>query len=312
MPKHYLRPIEEVAFAHPAERLVASILSFYRVRWVYEPTVFPLTHDERGAPTVEMTPDFYLPDHRLYLELTVMRQALVTKKNRKLRQLRERYPTLDVRILYRRDIERLVHACLPVPQDERAELGAPLLQPAAIAARIDELAVEVTTALSGGEQNRLPPILLAAGEGSLTFHAALGSAIRGSGAQFELDQVATSRPRGVPATGQVRITRKPGLPLTGRDVILVADVASSGLTLNWLRTWVARHGARSVRTCVLLDRESARLIDVPIDFRGFTAPDRPLAGFGLVRFPRYRNLNWIAPVSLPAFPPLFEADGAEG
>ncbi len=53
------------------------------------------------------TPDFYLPEQDLYVEVTVMKQALVTRKNRKLRKLRERYPDIRIKLFYRRDIERL-------------------------------------------------------------------------------------------------------------------------------------------------------------------------------------------------------------
>ena len=52
-------------------------------------------------------PDFYLPDHDVYLELTTMRQSLVTRKNRKIRKLRERYPDVKVKLFYKRDFERL-------------------------------------------------------------------------------------------------------------------------------------------------------------------------------------------------------------
>ena len=60
-----------------------------------------------GNPRAAFTPDFYLSDHDLYLEVTTLRQSLVTRKNRKVRQLREQQPDIQVRILYQRDIERL-------------------------------------------------------------------------------------------------------------------------------------------------------------------------------------------------------------
>ncbi|HET8872629.1 MAG TPA: hypothetical protein VFM83_02990, partial [Gaiellaceae bacterium] len=63
--------------------------------------------DADGRIVEAFTPDFYLPEQDLYLELTVMKQSLVTRKNRKLRKLRERYPEVNVKLFYRRDIERL-------------------------------------------------------------------------------------------------------------------------------------------------------------------------------------------------------------
>ncbi len=97
----------ETAFAHPSEEHFSRILSFYRVRWEYEPHTFVLERDERGEPVESFTPDFWLPDLGTYIELTTMRQCLVTRKNRKLRRFRERYPQQHVRVLYRRDVASL-------------------------------------------------------------------------------------------------------------------------------------------------------------------------------------------------------------
>jgi hypoxanthine phosphoribosyltransferase len=86
---------------------VARLLDFYGVAWAYEPRTFELAWDERGRCTSAFTPDFHLPEHDLYLEVTTLRQNLVTTKNRKLRQLRELHPEVRVKILYRRDVEGL-------------------------------------------------------------------------------------------------------------------------------------------------------------------------------------------------------------
>ena len=55
------------------------------------------------------TPDFYLPEQDLYLEVTVMKQSLVTRKNRKIRKLREKYPEIKIKLFTRRDFDRLAH-----------------------------------------------------------------------------------------------------------------------------------------------------------------------------------------------------------
>src|SRR5438874_6588318 len=90
-----------VEFAHPSEQEFARFLDYYRIRWMYEPVSFPIAWE--GTRVAEMfTPDFYLPEHDLYIELTTMKQSLVTPKNRKLRMVRELYPELNVRLLYRR------------------------------------------------------------------------------------------------------------------------------------------------------------------------------------------------------------------
>jgi hypothetical protein len=73
---------------------------------MYEPRTFVL-EEEDGRVTEAFTPDFYLPDQDLYVELTVMKQSLVTRKNRKLRKLRQLYPDVKIKLFYKRDLERL-------------------------------------------------------------------------------------------------------------------------------------------------------------------------------------------------------------
>jgi hypothetical protein len=98
---------EAPRFANDAERECAKVLDFYRVSWDYEPRTFVLEQDEDGRVTEAFTPDFYLPELDLFLEITVMKQRLVTRKNRKLRKLRQRYPEVHAKLFYKRDIERL-------------------------------------------------------------------------------------------------------------------------------------------------------------------------------------------------------------
>ncbi len=83
------------------------MLDFYGIRWDYEPTTFVLDRDEEGRVRSAFTPDFYLPEQDLYVEVTVMKQSLVTRKNRKLREIKRLYPDVNVKLFYRRDIERL-------------------------------------------------------------------------------------------------------------------------------------------------------------------------------------------------------------
>jgi hypoxanthine phosphoribosyltransferase len=95
------------AFANEAELACARVLDYYGVPWQYEPRTFVLEEDEEGRVVEAFTPDFYLPEQDLYVEITVMKQSLVTRKNRKLRRLRERYPDVNVKLFYKRDIARL-------------------------------------------------------------------------------------------------------------------------------------------------------------------------------------------------------------
>ena len=95
-------------FAHASEAEMSRILDFYAVRWEYEPHTFPILWNLEGDVVESFSPDFYLPDLDLYLELTTLRQKLVRKKNRKLRRLRELYPDLNIKLFYARDFRALM------------------------------------------------------------------------------------------------------------------------------------------------------------------------------------------------------------
>jgi hypothetical protein len=94
-------------FVNQAEEECARILDFYGLRWEYEPRSFVLEEDDEGRVLEAFTPDFYLPEQDLYLEVTVMKQSLITRKNRKIRKLRARYPDVKIKLFTRRDFERL-------------------------------------------------------------------------------------------------------------------------------------------------------------------------------------------------------------
>ncbi len=95
-------------FAHSSELDFARFLDFYQIEWRYEPACFPLERDEQGRVTESFTPDFYLPRFDLYIEMTTMKQKLVTRKNRKIKRMWQLYPELKVKILYGRDYRRLL------------------------------------------------------------------------------------------------------------------------------------------------------------------------------------------------------------
>jgi len=98
----------EPVFAHASEAEMARILDFYAVRWEYEPHTFPILWTIDGDVAESFSPDFFLPDLDLYLEMTTLRQKLVRKKNRKLRRLRELYPGMNVKLFYARDFRALM------------------------------------------------------------------------------------------------------------------------------------------------------------------------------------------------------------
>jgi hypothetical protein len=99
---------DRVPFANLSEEEFARILDFYQIEWQYEPKNFPLDWNGSGQVTESFTPDFYLPQFDLYIELTTLKQDLVTKKNRKIRRLRELYPTVNLKVFYGRDYRKLL------------------------------------------------------------------------------------------------------------------------------------------------------------------------------------------------------------
>jgi hypothetical protein len=107
-----------VRFAHPSERLFAALLDLNGERWEYEPVEFALRWDEQGSPVSGFRPDFWLPERGLFIELTTADQRLVTRKNGKVRRMRELYPEFPVLVVYQRDFLALLasHGLeLPVP-----------------------------------------------------------------------------------------------------------------------------------------------------------------------------------------------------
>jgi cytidylate kinase len=95
-------------FKHPAEQEFARILDMYQIQWRYEPKTFPIEWDAEGNVTLAFSPDFYLPNFNTYLELTTMNQKYVTMKNKKARRLKELYPGVNVKIVYKKDFLSLV------------------------------------------------------------------------------------------------------------------------------------------------------------------------------------------------------------
>lgn len=118
--KNGLIVVNGIEFHHQSEAEFASLLTYYGIEWLYEPHQFPLQwRDDR---VIEMfTPDFYLVEYDFYIELTTMRQSLVRRKNRKLRLLRALYPEINIKLLYRRDYNRLLERFGIKPEEAELE-----------------------------------------------------------------------------------------------------------------------------------------------------------------------------------------------
>lgn len=95
-------------FSHSTEAIFARILDFYGITWQYEPRTFPLEWDSDGNPIVAFTPDFYLPEQDLYIEVTTLRPKLSTHKNRKLRLMKTLYPEINIKLFKRKEMRELM------------------------------------------------------------------------------------------------------------------------------------------------------------------------------------------------------------
>jgi hypoxanthine-guanine phosphoribosyltransferase len=302
LPWNLSRPGRVDRFAHPVEAEFGRILAFYGVRWVYEPTNFVLRWTADGRPAESFTPDFYLPAHRLYIELTTMRQPLVTRKNRKLRRLREVFPGIRVKLLYRRDLERLLRSYDEhVDRPAAGKIGSIVATERQLAVRVTELVDGIISAEIGscGAQAGVEPpfTLLTIEPAARTFAARL---------RVELEQrgVAVDVADGVIAHYGRNCHRKtagfaqaPRIKLAGRPVLLVTDMVSTGLSAGFVLDWVRRQGARSFGVCTLFDRPRARLIDLQPRFAAFDAPDDPIAGFGLGQDSELAALPYVATIT---------------
>jgi hypothetical protein len=99
---------DNIIFAHASEKELAKILDFYEIKWEYEPRTFAVEFNSGGDPIQSFTPDFYLQDMDLYIELTTLNQKLVTKKNRKIKRLKELYPDINIKLFYKKDYNSLL------------------------------------------------------------------------------------------------------------------------------------------------------------------------------------------------------------
>ena len=285
-----LRQARSVTFAHPSEEEFARILVFYNMEWVYEPRSFPLRW--QGERVTEMfTPDFYLPGLDLYVELTTLKQSLVTEKNRKLRHLRELYPEVKITLLYKDDYDRLLakYGCGPLAQTRARGISRVLYSATDIDSRVRALAEQISK-----DYAHRRPILVGVQRGFLCFMADL---IRQIAIPLDLDFMAISYYSGGD-NSVVKITKDMDLNVVGRHVIMVEDIVDTGITLNCILNHLRARGPASLAVCTLLDRRVRRIVDVPLDYVGFEVPDEFVVGYGLDYREEYRNLPFIGVPSI--------------
>lgn len=161
-----------------------------------------------------------------------------------------------------------------------------LLDADTISSRVAELGAELTSDYADRD-----PVLVSVLKGSLIFLADLMRAME-MPVSIDLMEV-SSYGAGTETSGQVRILKDLSASIEGRHVIVVEDIIDTGLTLNYLLKYLADKGPASISIVCLLDKPARRLAEIPIDYRGFTVPDRFVIGYGLDFDERYRNLPYI-------------------
>jgi hypoxanthine phosphoribosyltransferase len=279
----------EIAFAHPVEAEFARLLDFYRIAWRYEPTAFPLAR-QGDRVTEAFRPDFYLPERDLYVELTTVRQRLIDRKRRKLRRFRELYPAIDVVLLSRADFSELLgrfgYGAVEISALPEGDIERILYSPGEIAARVAALGAQISADYAGRSL-----LLVGLLKGVTFFMADLARAVT---RPLAVDFLAVARPGfDGGAEGAARIVRDLDVDVRGQHVLLIEDIANTGLTLDFVRRELLSRRPASLEICLLFDKRERRLVDVPVRYAGFAIPNAWVVGYGLDYRELYRNLPFL-------------------
>ena len=170
----------------------------------------------------------------------------------------------------------------------------PLFSAEEIARRIDVLARDIAAC------DLHDPLIVAVLKGSFIFAADLIRALHAHGLEPEIDFIFLGSYGAGTTGGEVKILRDVESDFQGRDVVIVDDILDSGRTLAFAKARLAARGARSVKSCILLDKTVPRAVDVQADFTGFACPDEFVVGYGMDRAHRYRELPFIGVVEMDA------------
>ncbi|NOZ24787.1 MAG: hypoxanthine phosphoribosyltransferase [Nitrospirae bacterium] len=165
-------------------------------------------------------------------------------------------------------------------------VGKPFLTEEEIQAKVRELAGRISRDYEGRE-----PLMVGLLKGAFMFFSDLVRHIR---VPLTIDFITASSYAKADTTGEVKIHCDMREEIEDRDVILVEDIVDTGITLNYLRERMLTRTPRSLKICALLDKKERRIVDVPVDYRGFEIPNEYVVGYGLDYDNKYRNLPYIA------------------
>ncbi len=151
-----------------------------------------------------------------------------------------------------------------------------------IARRVSELAIEITSDVPSDDV-----VVIAVLKGSVIFLKDLMEKLPHT---YTADFLALTR---FGRDGRVSVAMDVSVPLEGRDVLLVLEIVDTGLTLATIRKMMLTRQVRSLRTVTLIDKAPRRIVDVPLEYRGFEVGDEYLLGYGMDWEGRYRNIASI-------------------
>ncbi len=232
------------------------------------------------------SPDFYLPALDLYVELTTMKQKLITHKNRKIRQLQELYPDINITLMNKTNYDTLLakYGVGPLGQASAHGIKKVLYSQE----QIDEAVSEIATRISSDYDGKRP-VFLGVQRGFICFIADL---IRRINIPLDIDFMAISHYLG-DDTNTVKITKDIDLDIKGRHVLLIEDIIDTGMTLSLILRHLKKRSPASLEVCTLLDRKTRRIADIAIRYTGFSVEDEFVVGYGLDYKEEYRNLPFI-------------------
>ena len=282
LPPSSLRPS---SFSHPSEAEFARLLDFYRIEWLYEPRSFPISWQDSKV-TEMFTPDFYLPELDLYIELTTLKQSLITEKNRKLRLVKELYSDVNIKLLNKSDYMKLLakYGYGPLGATKVEGINRVLFSHTQIQRRVRSIAKQISLDYTGKQL-----VLVGVLKGVLCFMSDLMQHIS---LPLTLELMAISY-YGSDSEPAVKITKDLDTTITDKHVLMVEDIVDTGMTLNYVLNHLSAHNPSSLNVCTLLDKRVRRIIDVPLDYIGFEIPDEFIVGYGLDYLGEYRNLPFI-------------------
>ena len=171
--------------------------------------------------------------------------------------------------------------------DMQSDIGEILLTESQIQARVGELGAQVSQDYAG-RRLTLGSVL----KGSLPFMADLMRSIS-LPLRIDLMEVSSYGGTSTESSGLVRILKDLSASIQGEEVLIVEDIIDTGLTLNYLVRYLRGKNPSSLRICTLLDKPARRLVEIPVDYIGFTIPDQFVVGYGLDYGELYRNLRFV-------------------